>query len=122
MLKPSEPQSNHWRNRARNARYSYNETLHAEKCVGMGPGIDDRSYDPLQHCMLLSSNITNTQATSGSAAVVEVKVQKPPSKPTVKAMYTYKGKTARELSMKKGDVLTLLNSSNKVSSPNTSIL
>ena len=79
---------------------------------------DDQGYDPLQHCMLLSSNITNAQATSGSAAVVEVKVQKPPSKPTVKAMYTYKGKTARELSMKKGDVLTLLNSSNKVSSPN----
>ena len=53
------------------------------------------------------------QATSG-ATVVEVPVTKPAAKPTVKAMYTYKGKTAREISMKKGDVLTLLNSSNKV--------
>ena len=54
------------------------------------------------------------QATPGTA-VVEVKTAKPPAKPTVKAMYSYKGKTARELTMKKGDVLTLLNSSNKVS-------
>ena len=56
------------------------------------------------------------QATPGAAAVVEVKTAKPPAKPTVKAMYSYKGKTARELTMKKGEVLTLLNSSNKVSS------
>ena len=46
--------------------------------------------------------------------MVEVPVAKPAAKPTVKAMYTYKGKTAREITMKKGDVLTLLNSSNKV--------
>ena len=57
--------------------------------------------------------VTTVQATSG-AAVVEVPVAKPAAKPTVKAMYTYKGKTAREITMKKGDVLTLLNSSNKV--------
>jgi hypothetical protein len=68
--------------------------------------------------LLLSSRLPhdlNVQATSGSA-VVEVKVAKPPAKLTVKAMYTYKGKTARELSIKKGDILTLLNSSNKVCS------
>ena len=65
--------------------------------------------------------ILNIQATSGSA-VVEVKVAKPPAKPTVKAMYTYKGKTARELSIKKGDILTLLNSSNKVCSASNIII
>ena len=55
------------------------------------------------------------QATPGAVAV-EVAAAKPPPKPTVKAMYTYKGKTGREISMRKGDVLTLLSSSNKVSS------
>ena len=54
------------------------------------------------------------QATPGAVAV-EVAAAKPPPKPIVKAMYSYKGKTGREISMKKGDVLTLLNSSNKVS-------
>jgi hypothetical protein len=38
----------------------------------------------------------------------------PPQKPTVKALYDYKGKTVRELTIKKGSILTLLNSSNKV--------
>jgi len=38
----------------------------------------------------------------------------PPKKPTVKALYSYKGKTAREMTMKKGDILNLINSSNKV--------
>ncbi len=41
-------------------------------------------------------------------------VQAPPKKPTVKGLYDYKGKTARELTIKKGGILTLLNSSNKV--------
>ena len=43
-------------------------------------------------------------------------VQVAPKKPTVKALYDYKGKTARELTIKKGSILNLLNSSNKVSS------
>lgn len=41
---------------------------------------------------------------------------KPPSQPEpqrVKALYTYKGKTARELPIKRGDTLILLNSANK---------
>ena len=41
-------------------------------------------------------------------------VQAPPKKPTVKALYDYKGKTARELTIKKGSILNLLSSSNKV--------
>ena len=32
----------------------------------------------------------------------------------MKALFSYKGKTARELSVKKGDILFLLNSANKV--------
>ncbi len=36
-------------------------------------------------------------------------------KAAVKALYSYKGKTAREMTMKKGDALTLVSSSNKVS-------
>ena len=35
-------------------------------------------------------------------------------KETVSAMYDYTEKSPRELSMKKNDILTLLNSSNKV--------
>ena len=35
-------------------------------------------------------------------------------KECVVALYDYQEKTAREVSMQKGDVLTLLNSSNKV--------
>lgn len=62
----------------------------------------------------LAAPLHYVQATPGAGAEVEVKVAKPPAKPTVKALYTYKGKTGRELSMKKGDILTLLNSSNKV--------
>lgn len=38
----------------------------------------------------------------------------PPQKPTVKALYDYSGKTVRELTIKKGSILNLLNSSNKV--------
>ncbi len=38
-----------------------------------------------------------------------------PMKAAVKALYSYKGKTAREMTMKKGDALTLVSSSNKVS-------
>lgn len=45
----------------------------------------------------------------------------PPMKPRVKALYRYKGKTAREMAMKKGDVLILLNSSNKVRMPSSHI-
>ena len=41
-------------------------------------------------------------------------VQAPPMRPCVRALFNYKGKTGRELSMKKGDVLFLLNSANKV--------
>ena len=82
--------------------------------LGLRDWPGDETYTLLNHSKLLLFDIGNVQATSG-LAVVEVKVAKPPSKPTIKAMYTYKGKTARELSMKKGDVLTLLNSSNKVS-------
>ena len=41
-------------------------------------------------------------------------VQAPPKRPCVKALYNYTKKTARELAMKKGDILILLNSSNKV--------
>ena len=41
-------------------------------------------------------------------------VQAPPKRPCVKALYNYTKKTARELAMKKGDTLILLNSSNKV--------
>ena len=37
-----------------------------------------------------------------------------PNKSMVKASYSYKGKTAREMTMKKGDMLTLVSSSNKV--------
>lgn len=40
--------------------------------------------------------------------------QSPRKRACVKALYDYRGKTARELSMKKGDILFLLNSSNKV--------
>ena len=36
-------------------------------------------------------------------------------KECVVSLYDYQEKTAREVSMEKGDVLTLLNSSNKVS-------
>ena len=36
-------------------------------------------------------------------------------KECVVALYDYQEKTAREVSMQKGDILTLLNSSNKVS-------
>lgn len=39
----------------------------------------------------------------------------PPQKPMVKSLYDYKGKTVRELTIKKGSILNLLNSSNKVS-------
>lgn len=38
-----------------------------------------------------------------------------PQKKMVKALYDYKGKTTRELNIKKGGMLTLVNSSNKVS-------
>lgn len=41
---------------------------------------------------------------------------KPPSQPQpqqVKALYTYKGKSARELPIRRGDILVLLNSANK---------
>ena len=41
-------------------------------------------------------------------------VQAPPKRPCVKALYNYTKKTARELTVKKGDILILLNSSNKV--------
>lgn len=41
--------------------------------------------------------------------------QAPPKKPIVKALYDYKGKTVREITIKKGSNLNLLNSSNKVS-------
>ena len=37
-------------------------------------------------------------------------------KECVVALYDYQEKTAREVSMQKGDILTLLNSSNKVNS------
>lgn len=37
----------------------------------------------------------------------------PPPQPRVKALYNYKGKSTRELPIKKGDILVLLSDSNK---------
>ena len=43
-----------------------------------------------------------------------VETPPPPQKKQVKALYDYKGKTSRELNIKKGSVMVLVNSSNKV--------
>lgn len=45
---------------------------------------------------------------------VEMQAPDPPKRPCVKALFDYRQKTARELSMRKGDIMFLLNASNKV--------
>ncbi len=43
-----------------------------------------------------------------------MEVPSAPKRLCVRALYTYSGKTPREINIRKGDVMALLNSSNKV--------